>query len=291
MSSPTLHFTNVNGVKTCYFQWNETAQEVVLLVHATGFHARCWDSAIRMLGAKFRVIAIELRGHGRTEKQPPYDWWTFGRDLTQFVRDLDVSNAIGVGHSMGGHCLVQACAAHPEFFKGLVLVDPVIANPAHYPAIDSAAQWDSVESHPVSRRRNEWESPEQMFKNFRHRHPFSIWKEECLLDYCKWGLERNQEGTYSLACPPRVEASVYVGSRSSDVSGLCAQIPHPVVVMRAQSRDPTSTKLDFSKSPTWPALYQQFNRGEDRFLPELSHFIPMENPQLVAQEVRRLSQL
>lgn len=291
MSSPNLHFATVNGVRTCYFQWNESAKDVVLLIHATGFHARCWDSTVEELGTKFRVIAIELRGHGRTEKQPPYDWWTFGRDLTQFVEDLDVSNAIGVGHSMGGHCLIQACAAHPDRFKGLVLVDPVIANPRDYPAIDSAAQWDSVESHPVSRRRDEWESPEQMFENFRVRHPFSIWKEKCLLDYCRWGLLKSRESTYKLACPPRVEASIYVGSRSSDVSGLCANIPHPVVIMRAQPRDPTSTKLDFSKSPTWPALHEQFIKGEDRFLPDLSHFIPMERPDLVAQEVSRLNQL
>jgi pimeloyl-ACP methyl ester carboxylesterase len=291
MDSPTLHFTTVNGVKTCYFEWNESASDLVLLIHATGFHARCWDSTVKELGAKFRVIAIELRGHGRTEKQPPYDWWTFGQDLAQFVKELNLSNAIGVGHSMGGHCLTQVCAAHPECFKGLVLVDPVISDPRNYPAIDSAAQWDSAESHPVSRRRNVWDSPEQMFENLKTRHPFNIWKEESLLDYCKWGLLKSQETTYCLACPPQVEASIYVGSRASDVSELCAKIPHPVVVMRAQPRDPTSTKLDFSKSPTWPALHKQFSRGEDRYLSNLSHFIPMERPELVAQEAIRLSQL
>lgn len=291
MSSPSLHFTTVNGVKTSYFQWNESAQDVVLLIHATGFHARCWDSTVAKLGPKYRVVAIELRGHGRSDKTPPYDWWTFGTDLTHFVEKLDLSNAVGVGHSMGGHCLMQACAAQPDCFRSLVLVDPVIANPQDYPAIDSVAQWDSVESHPVSRRRNEWDSPEQMFENFKERHPFSLWKEECLRDYCRWGLLKNQEDTYELACPPKVEASIYVGSRSSDVSALCAKISHPVVVFRAQPHDPNSTKLDFSKSPTWPDLHQQFINGEDRFHPELSHFIPMERPDLVAQEVIRLSQL
>ncbi len=291
MSSPSLHFTTVNGVNTCYFQWNESAHDVVLLVHATGFHARCWDSTVKKLGSRFRVIAIELRGHGRSQKLPPYDWWTFGRDLTQFVKVLGVSNAVGVGHSMGGHCLTQACAAHPQCFKGLVLVDPVMANPRDYPAIDSVAQWDSAASHPVSRRRNDWNSPEEMFENFRNRHPFSLWKEECLMDYCKWGLLKNRKGTHSLACPPLVEASIYVGSRSSDLSGLCAKIDHPVVVLRAQPRDPNSKKLDFSQSPTWPELYRQFIKGEDNFHPELSHFIPMECPGLVAQEVNRLSQL
>lgn len=291
MSSPSHHFVCVNGVNTSYFQWNDSAQEVVLLIHATGFHARCWNSTVAKLGSKFKVIAIELRGHGRSEKKPPYDWMTFGQDLAQFLKALDMSNAIGVGHSMGGHCLTQAAADSPDRFKGLVLVDPVMANPKNYPAIDSVAQWDSVDEHPVSRRRDEWDSPEEMFENFKSRFPFSLWQRECLMDYCKWGLLENQAGSHSLACPPRVEASIYVGSRSSDVSSLCSKIPHPVVVMRAQTRDPTSTKLDFSKSPTWPQLYKCFSNGKDLFLPKLSHFIPMERPDLVAQEVKRLSQL
>lgn len=291
MSSPSRHFVTVNGVKTCYFLWNELAEDVVLLIHATGFHARCWDSTVAHMGARFKIIAVELRGHGRSEKQSPYDWMTFGRDLAQFVKKLDLVNAVGVGHSMGGHCLTQACAAHPECFKGLVLVDPVMADPRHYPAIDSVAQWDSADSHPISRRRNEWQSPEEMFENFKNRHPFSRWKEECLMDYCKWGLLKSRRGTYRLACPPKVEASIYVGSRSSGLSGLCAKILQPVVVMRAQPLNRASTKLDFSKSPTWPALHQQFIKGEDRFFPELSHFIPMERPELVCQEVSRLSKL
>lgn len=291
MRSPSQHFKSINGIKICYFVWNESAENVVLLIHATGFHARCWDSTVAELGSQFNVIAIDLRGHGRSQSQPPYDWLTFGDDLKQFVKELDLSNAVGVGHSMGGHCLTQACATHPECFRGLLLVDPVIADPRNFPAIDSVARWDSVDSHPISRRRDEWESADEMFENFRSRHPFSIWKEKCLMDYCKWGLSKNEEGSYNLACPPRVEASIYVGSRTSDVSALCTKIQHPVVVMRAQPIDRASEKIDFSKSPTWPELHQQFSRGEDRFHPELSHFIPMERPDLVAQEVSRLSQL
>ncbi|MCY3884131.1 MAG: alpha/beta hydrolase [Gammaproteobacteria bacterium] len=291
MNSPSQHFKSVNGVKICYFVWNESAENAVLLIHATGFHARCWDSTVAYLGPQFKVIALELRGHGRSENKPPYDWLTFGEDLKRFVKDLDLSNAVGVGHSMGGHCLTQACAVHPECFRALLLVDPVIADPRNYPAIDSVSQWDSVDSHPISRRRNEWKSADEMFENFRNRHPFSIWKEKCLMDYCKWGLLKNSEGSYNLACPPRVEASIYVGSRTSDVSALCRKIRQPVVVMRAQPINRASQKLDFSKSPTWPDLHRQFAQGEDRYHPELSHFIPMERSDLVAQEVSRLSQL
>jgi len=41
-------------------------------------------------------------------------------------------------------------------------------------------------------------------------------------------------------------------------------------------------EMDFSASPTWPELAAQFPRGQDVHLPELTHFIPMQDPQLVA---------
>jgi lipase len=56
----------------------------------------------------------------------------------------------------------------------------------------------------------------------------------------------------------------------------------PAVVLRANPRDPDSKEMDFSASPTWPQLADQFPRGQDVHLPELTHFIAMQDPQLVA---------
>ena len=40
--------------------------------------------------------------------------------------------------------------------------------------------------------------------------------------------------------------------------------------------------MDFTASPTWPELARQFPHGQDVYLPELTHFIPMQDPGLVA---------
>jgi len=89
---------------------------------------------------------------------------------------------------------------------------------------------------------------------------------------------------WRLACPPVVEASIYLGSARSDVHGLIPAVKVPVVVLRAKGREPGDTNLmDFSKSPTWPGLAAEFPNGRDVFLPDHSHFIPMEDPELVAR--------
>jgi len=43
--------------------------------------------------------------------------------------------------------------------------------------------------------------------------------------------------------------------------------------------------MDFSKSPTWPQLADGFPAGRDVYLPELSHFMPMQAPELVANYI------
>ena len=63
---------------------------------------------------------------------------------------------------------------------------------------------------------------------------------------------------------------------------LVAKISIPVTILRAKQRQGDRTELDFTASPTWPELAKKFQNGTDVYLPELTHFIPMQSPKLVA---------
>ena len=287
----------VGNVELAYFEWGRRAGPTVLMLHATGFHARCWDGVIRALGAPLHVVAMDQRGHGRSPKAPPYDWAGFGRDAAAVVDALDLVDVIGVGHSMGGHAVVQAAAAHPARFRALLLVDPVILEPVSYAegplvAAGGVPPFRSAREHPVSRRRNRWTSPEEMFDRFKDRHPFREWDPDILMDYCRFGLNADGDG-FVLACPPEVEASIYLGSAGRDIRSTIGSVRQPVVVLRARERTPgrDGAGLDFSRSPTWPGLAAAFPNGRDAHHPELSHFMPMQAPALVAGHIRDLGKL
>jgi len=284
---PRVHRTHVNGVDLAWYEWNEPAsaatglRETFLLVHATGFHARCWDRVVAELGSA-HVVAVDMRGHGRSAKSPPFDWDTFGRDLAALVAASGWEGLVGVGHSMGGHSLVQAAAAHPDRFRRLVLVDPVIMAPELYAQHMPGEPGD----HPTARRRNHWASWEEMRERFRHRAPFSGWDPRVLEDYCRHGVRPAPDGEgYVLACPPEVEAAIYTGSAGRDIHDLLPRIRAPVTVLRARERTAERDAMDFSSSPTWPELAARFPRGRDVHLREHSHFLPMEAPALVAEYV------
>ncbi len=286
-SAPREHRTHVNGADLVWFEWNEPASEVVLLVHATGFHARCWDRVVASLGGAY-AIAVDMRGHGRSDNAPPFGWDTFGRDLAELVETLDLAGVVGVGHSMGGHSVTQAAATHPERFDRLVLIDPVILDPQMYATRQAEGPADPAE-HPTARRRNRWASWQEMYERFRDRRPFAHWDPRVLEDYCRYGIVPAPDGDgYVLACPPEVESAIYTGSAMWDIYAMIERIELPVTVLRAQERAWESDPMDFASSPTWPALAERFPHGRDVYLPELTHFMPMERPALVAEYVQGL---
>ena len=300
MKEPREKRVSVNGVSLCYFEWGERVAGApsTLLVHATGFHGRLWDQSVKQFSGPVagHIVAIDMRGHGRSDKTPPFNWDSFGSDVVAFVESLDLHNIVAAGHSMGGHCIVQAAARVPARFARLVLIDPVILSPEAYEQRANYVGAPTASEHPTAKRRNQWRDATQMFEHFKARMPFVNWQPEVLRDYCNWGIvpaaqgegegeEGKREG-FVLACPPRVEASIYMGAAGRDILALCETINIPVTVMRGRVREgEREGPMDFSASPTWPELATHFRKGTDVYLPEYSHFLAMEAPELVADYV------
>jgi lipase len=139
------------------------------------------------------------------------------------------------------------------------------------------------------RRRNHWKSPDEMFERFHKRQPFAAWRPEVLRDYCEFGVLA-QDGEYALACPPQVEAAIYASSKAPEADPYLAisAITLPVTVMRA-GRVRSGDGLDLAASPTAPDLARKFRWGRDVLLGERSHYIPMEAPEVVAQEIGNIT--
>jgi lipase len=277
-AQPELIMTPANGVDIAAWVW-PGADPPLLFAHATGFHGRAWDVVARQLPGR-RRIAVEVRGHGRSSKpEPPYLWRDFGRDIVAVAEALDVRGALGVGHSMGGHSTVCAAALRPETYSALLLIDPTIMPRELYGTAPPDASF-------IEKRRNVFPSAEAMVERFQNRLPFSRWHPQALRDYCEFGiLERGDE--FVLACPPEIEASIYHESRveESNIYPEIERIEQPVTVIRA-GKTREAGVFDLSTSPTAPDLAAHFPHGRDMVFADCTHYIPMEAPERVAEQIR-----
>ena len=283
MKEPTQLIFETPEAGLCYFEHDDPSGQPIFLLHATGFHARCWDRVVAHLPPDHCIIAVDHLGHGRSGADSLADWAKTAEPLAALVEELGLSNIIGVGHSMGGHCLVQLAAAMGERFERLVLIDPVIMEPEHYKDAPDPASIDPS-GHPIARRRSRWDSPQAMFERLKDHPSYGLWKPEILMDYCEHGLLPTEGGGYDLACPGHLEASVYMGSMCTDPYPFIERVRNPVTILRAP-RAEKGEGLDFTKSPTWPELAGRFADARDVFLPELTHFMPMQEPELIAEYI------
>ncbi|NJS13599.1 MAG: alpha/beta hydrolase [Sphingopyxis sp.] len=288
MTGPTQRRLAVSGGDLCWFEWGAASPErpSLLLVHATGFHARCWDAVVAALPVGTHVIAPDLRGHGRSYRPASLSHWgESGDDLIPLIDALDRDvRLIAAGHSMGGVCIIRAAAARPDRFAHLLLVDPVVFAPEFYADVGRDPVGDPDE-HFVTRRRNHWANADEMVARFATRFPYSIWDPAVLGAYAEYGLVPRAAGDgYELACPPRLEASAYLGSTAFNPLAAAGTLPCPVTVLRGRNGERQGA-LDFSISPTWPALATAFPHGRDAQWNDCTHFIPMEAPARLADFV------
>ena len=87
----------------------------VVLLHGITLQASIWAPQFHMLAGRHRVIACDLRGHGRSEAgDEKFGLPMLARDLRTVLETLDLRDAIVVGHSMGGMALMQFCADHTK---------------------------------------------------------------------------------------------------------------------------------------------------------------------------------
>jgi pimeloyl-ACP methyl ester carboxylesterase len=83
--------------------------------------------APKLAAAGFRVIAMDVRGHGEsTVNWPDYSAASVGADIVALIRHLGAKRAYIVGNSMAGAAAVWASAEAPDAVAGMVLIDPFV---------------------------------------------------------------------------------------------------------------------------------------------------------------------
>ncbi len=95
----------------------------VVLIHGMGSDHTVWEGLIPLLKEDYWVIAVDLRGHGLSSKNPgPYSIELFAKDVCLFLESLNIDQAHFMGHSMGGVILQELAVKYPERFKSLTLI-------------------------------------------------------------------------------------------------------------------------------------------------------------------------
>jgi 3-oxoadipate enol-lactonase len=98
----------------------------LLFIHGLGSSVRDWENQISYFAERYRVVVLDLRGHGKSDKPPgPYSSRLFADDITELIRSLDIAPVHVVGLSLGGFIACQLAVDHIDLVRSLVVVNSV----------------------------------------------------------------------------------------------------------------------------------------------------------------------
>ena len=113
-----------SGTLRIHFRdWGNDAAPPLIVVHGLRDHSHSFDDLARGLLDRFRVYALDLRGHGDSETTPYYAFGHFVLDLHNFIRALRIARPVLVGHSMGGEVVAHYAGAFPEIPARVVMIE------------------------------------------------------------------------------------------------------------------------------------------------------------------------
>lgn len=131
MSAPQSHLFD-GAPRLHYLEWNPRAASTIILLHGNSANAWWWEPLASQMPPEFRLLALDLRGHGDSEwvKPPAYTPTDYASDLARFVRHhrSGGERPLILGHSMGGLCVLAFARAHSHETLGVVAIDVAVTS-------------------------------------------------------------------------------------------------------------------------------------------------------------------
>jgi pimeloyl-ACP methyl ester carboxylesterase len=108
--------TTKDGVNIFYKDWGSKEAQPIVFHHGWPLSADDWDNQMLFFLAEgYRVIAIDRRGHGRSDQvSEGHDMDHYASDASAVVESLDLRNAVHVGHSTGGGQVARYVAQYGQ---------------------------------------------------------------------------------------------------------------------------------------------------------------------------------
>lgn len=245
--------------------------------HANGFNARTYRTILGPLADRWRVLMVDMRGHGRTDLPAEVEgrdsWLDLRDDLLALIEAEALEDVVLSGHSMGGCVSLLASAEAPQAVRSLVLFDPVIIPE------DKGPPKPEVLNSPLAvgarNRRAVFASRPAVVEAYRGRGAFKAWSEDMLADYVVDGFRDTADGQVTLACKPAWEASNFT-SHGQDPYDAFARSICPMRILRAEVG--STCRID----DRMEALTAD-GRIRIETVAGTSHFLPMERPDLVRE--------
>lgn len=117
----------VDGTRIAYRLWDSPAAvSTLVLVHGGAAHSHWWDAVAPLLVGTDRVVAVDLSGHGDSERRAAYGVPLWAAEVQAVAQHAAVGDVTLIGHSLGGLVSTRLATHSGRHFAGAIVVDSLI---------------------------------------------------------------------------------------------------------------------------------------------------------------------
>jgi pimeloyl-ACP methyl ester carboxylesterase len=269
-------FYTRDGVRLHYLEWSGDGPPLVI-VHGLGRAGGTFAPLAGRLSDAFHVYAIDMRGHGLSDKPGSYTSPDLRDDLVALLDDLDLRSVLFVAHSRGGGAAFLAAAARPQRVAGVVAYEPTLP----WNAVLKARL--SEMANRSNNRRSVFPSRKAMYEHYDGRGMLAGYKPEYLQAYVDHGSIEREDGQVELACPPDVEAVLYAAMLDEtgwEEASVCDVPVLRIMGAQVEAQQPEDNAAQLAN------LKRHFPRAESMIQANSTHSGPFEHPEVFEATIR-----
>lgn len=245
----SLHYTD-----------SEKGSHVLIFLHYFGGAASSWEDVILHLRDEFRCIAVDLYGFGKSPSpQHRLSVEESSRKVTELIEDLSLANYILIGHSMGAKIAIDVAASQTKGLQSVVLIAP--SPPSPEPMKDK--------------------DREEMCEAFRKKEMVKKMLRNALGSTVADNVFMREVSNNLSASETAWKSWPELGSKE-DISPRMHSVHVPVAILYGE-KDKRFTKAFLEKEYS-----QYFKTFSLTGISDAGHLVPVEAPQKVADEIRRI---
>jgi pimeloyl-ACP methyl ester carboxylesterase len=266
----------------------------LIFIHANGYPPETYRTFLQPFLNTYQVTALYMRPFWPGSNPDDFqNWIGFREDYLDYLksrkRQIQIPGSqpprgeiIGVGHSLGAMSTIMAAIKEPDYFKVLVLIEPVLFSRPRGIFMRLISPFKIMRRfHPLVKgtlkRKTRFPDLESMYQNYRKKPIFGRLSDEVLRDYVRGLASENLDGSISLRYSPKWEARIYEISGISDwyVWRNLSRVKIPVLVIRG-------AVTDTLWASTLDQMVNKLPEGRPYTVKAAGHLAPLEEPQLTA---------
>lgn len=266
---PEQRAVSVEGAKINYLSWGESGRPGIVFVHGGAAHAHWWSHIAPAFLASHSVAAIDLSGHGDSDRREEYKLDLWCDEVAAVIADAGFDRPpVLVGHSMGGFVTMATAARHAELLAGAIIIDS--------PVLEVDPEVNVGRATNTFSKEREYDDPRGPIERFR-----TVPEQDVYLPYVK-----DNVATRSLRLDPdglwrwKFDSQIFF-PRRGDAAEYLSQITCRVALLRCEHGLVTPDIGDY--------MYDQLGRVAPVIeLPTAGHHPMLDVPLILVTAIRSL---